>query len=46
MVSDTVTNWAVSRDRAVVGTGEEPVAAAYRPLPDGARPGLLALLLS
>ena len=46
MVSDTVIELAVGRDRAVVRTGWEPVAAAYRPSTDGARPGLLALLLS
>lgn len=46
MVSDVVRSKAwMTRDRAVVGTGREPVAAA-RPGWDGARPGLLALLLS
>jgi hypothetical protein len=46
MVSDAVTEWSANRDRAVVSAGWEPVAAAYRPLRDGARLGLLALLLS
>jgi hypothetical protein len=46
MVSDVATQWPATRDRAVVGTGSEPVAAAYRPISDVARPGLLALLLS
>jgi len=46
MVSDAATQWSGSRDRAVAGTGWQPVATAYRPISDVARPSLLALLLS
>lgn len=46
MVLDATTQWLAIRDRAVAGTGWNRVAAAYRPISDVARPGLLALLLS